>query len=73
MKKLKKNALCLGAFLFVACANVPKLDKVEKIENISTITNVTSQKSIDDYSLTFNSQKWWLILNDSSLKINHHF
>lgn len=67
MKKLKKIALCLGAFLFVACANVPKLDKVEKIEKISDITNITSQKSIDDYSLTFNSQKWWLNLNDSSL------
>lgn len=61
---MKKLALCLGAFLFVACANIPNLNKVEKIEKLSVITN---QKSSDNYDLSFNSSKWWENLNDTSL------
>jgi len=63
---LKKVALCLGAFLLVACANIPNLEKNEKISNIS---NISIKNSSQDFDLTFHSEKWWLVLNDSSL--NH--
>ena len=50
----------------VACANIPNLEKNEKISNIS---NISIKNSSQDFDLTFHSEKWWLVLNDSSL--NH--
>ena len=56
---MKKVALCLGAFLLVACANIPNLEKNEKISNIS---NISIKNSSQDFDLTFHSEKWWLVL-----------
>lgn len=54
MRKFEKAALCLGAFLLVACANIPNLEKNEKISNIS---NISIKNSSQDFDLTFHSEK----------------